>query len=688
MHCQARLWFLCSLVVFFAPLPPFFIPRNSLAAQDSIPASIPRLDSCLYASPDSHELLLRRGRLHLAAGDLDTAKEDFSKALNSISPGIKARAHVGLGHIQIRNPRKTLQAAKHYRQAIKLDPTCFDFLYNLAHVGFSFSGLAGKQVAGEALARLICRDPLYENAYRVWRDLALDKRKKEIREVDKRLEVFLEDYPDSASWWVDLARDRFYLGETRLALETLEEMARANPDYISADIPLLRARCYLEAGNTKDFHANYQQALLNAKSTGDFTRLFRQVEPLFSPAAYLAWEGCHTRSSRADFFSQFWGTLKPDPLATVNPRLATHYSRLRLAEKDHKLQLPNIPYQPSLAMSFPQKIQYLFRQGQKKKKINRGSWSQGFPVNIENPLKFWCLGYSGSLYDYTKSIPGMLSKTLELIQMQYDIDVDVSHSGILSYARFRSASQGNLEVELYHGGISGSGPKPKAEIAVFDLAWNELERKQSTVFPAVGYPEKKRWLAVHRLDLEPGTYWFGVRTSTAEGVKWIERGLMNLRGFNKEKLVLSAIVLGSLPAEGSATYSRKDIAILPRPSLKFKQGEIISVFLEIYNLERRQSGSRGFTEEVRVTLVEDDMEKKRDFAGGTAIRRSLDPDKSSSSLNHRFERAPETDSGPVAEFFSIDTSQLRPGNYRMVVKIIDNGSGSSNEASCIFELGE
>jgi tetratricopeptide (TPR) repeat protein len=639
-------------------------------AQGDTAAAMQLLDRALEIDADHGDSRLWRGWLHLAAGDFDSAKEDFTRALNSESPRIKARAHVGLGHIQIRNPQKTSQAAEHYRQAVKIDPTCFDALYDPVHVGFLFSGLAGKRVASEALARLICRDPLYENAYRVWRDLALDKREKEIREVDKRLEVFLDAYPDSASWWVDLASDRFYLGETSLALETLDEMARANPDYISADIPLLRARCYLEAGDTNAFHDYYQQALLIAKSTGDFTCLFRQAEPLFYPAAYLSWETCLTSNSRADFFRQFWGTLKPDPLASVNPRLATHYSRLRLAEKKYKLQLPNIPYQPSLAMSFPKDIQYLFRHG--KNRFNQ----------------FWFIGYSGSLSDSTNKATVTLSNMMEAIQMQYDIDADIFHSGILTSARFRSARQGNIEVELYQGGIPGSGSEPKAEIAVFDSSWKELERKESTVYPATDYPEKKSWLSVHRLEIQPGTYWFGVRTRTTEGVKWVERGLMVLQGFSEKKLDLSGVVLGTLPQDDSETYSRKGIAMVPRPSLKFKHGEIVSVFLEIYNLEQNQMGSRGFAEEVNVTLVKDDTEKERNFAGGYVITRNLDPEKSLTSLNHRFERTPKTNSGPVAEFFTIDTSQLRPGNYRMVINIKDNSNSSSSQTSCIFELGE
>jgi tetratricopeptide (TPR) repeat protein len=677
--------------------------ENAQAASDSEPlsqqlqyelargdtaAAMQLLDRALEKDADHAASRLWRGKLHLAAGDYDSAKEDFTKALHSKSPETRARAHVGLGHILIRNPNKTSQATKHYRLAVKIDPTCFEYLFDPAHVGFWLSGLAGKKIASEALARLICLDPLYENAYRVWRDLALDKRENEIREVDKRLEVFLEAYPDSASWRVDLAMDRFYLGETSLALETLNEMARANPDYISADIPLLRARCYLETGDTKAFHDYYQQALLIAKSTDDFTRLFRQAEPLFYPEAYLSWEKCLTGESRAEFFLQFWGALKPDPLDSVNPRLATHYFRLRLAEKEHGLQLPNIPCTPSLAMSFPKNIMSLIRHGAKRNKRNGQSRTQKNPGTIINPLKFWYIGYSETLDNFTQKAPGMISNMMNAIRMQYDQDTNILHSNILAYTRFRSPKKGNIEIELYQGGISGSGSKPKAEIAVFDLAWKELGRKESKVYPADEYSKEQSWLSVHSFEIPPGTYRFGIRTCTTEGVKWVERGQMDVHEFSERTLDISGAVLGSLPKDNVETYSRKDIAMVPRPSLRFKHGEIISVFLEVYNLGQDRMGSRSYTVEVDVTLVKDDTEKVSDFAGGTIRTRNLDPGKSSTSLNHIFERTPETYTDPVAEFFTIDTSQLRPGNYRMVIKINDISNNSSKETSCIFELGE
>ncbi len=628
------------------------------------------LDNGLETSPADYELRHMRGQIFLVRGNFDSAEKDFTSLTISGQTGLKARAHAGLGHILVSNPQTMDKALKHYREAVKLDPTSFETLYDPAFAGYLWNGLAGRRLASEALVRLICFEPLHPNAYRTWRDFELDKKGSEILKVDKMLENFLKTHPDSASWWVDLAGDRFYLGRTSLALQTLDKMASANPNYISPAIPLLRARCALDGGDTRGFHENYQKAVLTAESTGDFTLLFRQAEPLFTPACYRMWEKCQTASSRAVFFRRFWGTLNPDPLAAVNPRLATHYNRLRLVEKQLQLHLPNVPYQPSLAMHCQEIAQYLFRH------CRNG-------VNFNH---IWFIGHSSS--DSTGRAQAEMSDILELLQKQYDVDEGVVSTGMLTSAFFCPSNPGNVEIELYQGGIQRSKSTPKAEIAIFDSTWKELARQEGKVYPGaeVYNTFDKTWFAVHRLEFPPGNYWFAVRTQTKEELYWIARGMLVLRDFDRKSLDLSGVVLGSLPPEDNESYSRDGIAVVPRPSRRFKQGEALSILFEIYNLGLNQDSARVYDEEVNVTLVEDNINKWKNLAGGYVRSKNLDPNKSTTSLHHRFVRTPKSTVGPVAEFFSIDTSQLQPGNYRMVIDIKDESNGANKQADCIFEL--
>ena len=58
------------------------------------------------------------------------------------------------------------------------------------------------------------------------------------------------------------------------------------------------------------------------------------------------------------------------------------------------------------------------------------------------------------------------------------------------------------------------------------------------------------------------------------------------------------------------------------------------------------------------------------------------------SLTLRFDRSPELETGTVAETFNIDTSNLEPGPYRVLVEIRDNSSGRRNSRTLEFELRE
>ena len=58
--------------------------------------------------------LVCRGGLNLIFGNLKQARRDFKQALTAKSPKIRSLAHVGLGHVLIRNPSLISRAIQHY----------------------------------------------------------------------------------------------------------------------------------------------------------------------------------------------------------------------------------------------------------------------------------------------------------------------------------------------------------------------------------------------------------------------------------------------------------------------------------------------------------------------------------------------------------------------------------------------
>ena len=314
-------------------------------AQGDTAEALDLLGKALKADKSHGPALIERGYLYLNTDRVKQAKRDFERALGSKSSSIKAKAYVGLGDILRTNPKRISQAIEKYRFALDADPSCKEAFYALAKAGMEYEQTVGYRIAAKTLADLICLDPGYKDAYRLWRDKILDKTEDEIRRVDQTLESFLAAHPDSAAWRVDLARDHFGMGEPEQALETLAGLKEPNPDYRTPDIPLLEAQCKLELGDTLSFQKLYEKALETALETGDFSRLFIDAETIFTPEDYENWEKLSDNKARAVFLRTFWANINPDKLKEWDPRLVEHYIRLRHAEKNYRLQLPHIPYQ-------------------------------------------------------------------------------------------------------------------------------------------------------------------------------------------------------------------------------------------------------------------------------------------------------------------------------------------------------
>ena len=157
--------------------------------------------------------------------------------------------------------------------------------------------------------------------------------------------------------------------------------------------------------------------------------------------------------------------------------------------------------------------------------------------------------------------------------------------------------------------------------------------------------------------------------------------MLNAPPYESDRLDMSGFVLGSPPLPDTPVHQRWGISLLPRPSLVFRQGEVVTVYIEIYDLAAGPDGSRSFDEQVTVNL-------NSPMADESIIRRIFGSRKPRNSLTLSFERHPETASGPVPEHFTVDTSELPPGDYSLVIGITDRGSGETVKRGCVFKLVE
>ena len=98
-------------------------------------------------------------------------------------------------------------------------------------------------------------------------------------------------------------------------------------------------------------------------------------------------------------------------------------------------------------------------------------------------------------------------------------------------------------------------------------------------------------------------------------------------------------------------------------------------------LREVEAGQHLFSEQVTVSLV-------GEMADSSIIRRIFGRGKPRTSLTLSFDRYPEAHAETVAETFTVDTSELAPGEYSLVIAVVDRANEQRASVGCSFALAE
>jgi len=718
-----------SLAFVLAILSPlsecYALPAAETAAQEYFSQALARiaendteaagrlLGLALEHDPDHGPSLIQRGRLNLNQGEIEAARRDFSRALFSDSTGIKVQAYIGMGDVYRKTPNRNWQAVGEYRQALKHDPGNREVLYLIAQTGFALGETGGYRLASEMLVKLICLDPEYKDAYDLWRNEILDQTGDELRTVGSFLENYLESNRDKSIWWLDLAWDRFRLGETGRALQALDKLEKRAPWYKAPERWLLRARCLLEQGDTLGFETSYDEALKTAEEKGGFTRLFLEVQPVFTPREKEEWYGLRSPEESAALFREFWKRRDPDPISFHNERLVNHYLRLSRAEKYYRQLFPHsrfrtsreyfqllspgssvMEYDPALFWNVNRQLPLdqrgmLFIRHGPPDRVTQPDITQE-----SNPAEIWYYEDNYFTFEKIKGAGDFLFVPLNLqgagdIRKAMETETFIDPLPALKQDYYGSEFQGpdgQLELEFYQSVPVSAAPEATelaATAAVFDSTWLLLAI-DSTTSQKVFVGGDSLWIAVHRVLTKTGRGFYALRMEVP-GCRAVSRKAMDIETYSGDSLDLSGVILGSPATEGVKAHSRRGIEIIPRPSLTFTPGEIISVYFEIYGLKANRDGERSFSERVTVSMVEN---KGNGLSGLFGILKWWGK-KKGKRLTLSFQRQVPEQSGPVAEHFEIDTSELLPGNYGLQLEIADdNSSKAKKDVTWYFDLAQ
>ncbi|MFC1614431.1 hypothetical protein ACFL5K_03965 [Gemmatimonadota bacterium] len=694
----------------------FLEAREKLAGQDTSQA-LTLLNRALATDSKHYPSLLLRGRLFIGAGDGKQAVRDFKKALAAKDKRIRLKCYLGLADTYRIVFKKNYSAEKNCRKAFAIDPHNSEALYCRAQIGFSYGMTDGYNMARRALAKLLCIDPGYRDAYRLWREEIKDQSSDETRRVNDCLEPFLVAHPENASWWVDIAWDRYRLGETQKALETLGKLERASPGFHSPERSLAEARCSLSLGDTMSFQDLYQQALRLAEQTGDFSRLFSEAQTIFSSDDFREWADLgEDNSARVNFLQIFWITVDPDPLTPFNTRLVEHYIRLAHAEKKYYVINPHSLYYNSknynLLTSFQSELYYydsniIFDRSRHLPLDARGLLYVRFGppqliktehqmpnLKMSNPAEVWYyngapfyfekMTGAGGQYMFRPYFTGRIGNMMKAMEKQRYRENNYIDAEYYFSAQFLSADGLGVEWEFYQDEEPADSAAPQAAVAVFDSTGAEVSRRESELF-RVSSSNSNLWLAVHRATVAPGNYSYGMRMQTDQ-CRWAGRGRMELRPFDPEHIELSAIVLGPAPDPELPAYVRNGVRLMPRPSCKFRPGEPIMVYLELYGLKTGRESRRSYKEWIDVIRLEDGESKIKKFVGQFIHMLTFSGRKPVTTVTLSFDRTLEKDSGPAVEVFTLDTSPLAKGSYRLLIETRDNVDQYWDSEEAFFEI--
>ncbi len=713
-----------------ASLPP--VRQLTGATTDSLDLRISRLDSNLADSPDNHELLLQRGHAHLQAGRFREARADFNAARGSDSSEIIARARLGLGDSFRVQPKRKWEAIGEYRLAIKADSTYrSQALYEIAQTAFELGWTHGNNVAADALTELVSLDPEYKDALTLWWDKIFTQSDGQLRKVCRRLEQLAGQGSKNQELYLNAARIRFRLQQPDSSYAMLVKLKQVDPEFSRSERSLLEANCLIELEDTLGFERCYEESIVFAEQEGEFEHLFREAEAIFRPTEAEKWDSLKTAAEKASFFRVFWTRRDPDPTTPHNERLLTHYKRLHEAKNKyfdllpHGLSntsyeyfrltaIPNVdasnisPYFYLIAdydhdmwwdrcrpLALQHRGLFFIRHGEPDMEYRFGlPWD----AELEPPsYEAWRYGSQYYCFNRMSGTYGAIDGKGNLIPFKEMGDITKamkteSYKDPLPSLRMANygvefkRADGSQEAEFYQSlpvSLDTVALEVRsATVVIYDNQWRELQRRDVTP-QKVFTGRDSMWVAVNSVPVKPGPMFCALKMDVP-GYRAVVRRPLNPWPFSDDKLELSGLILGSPPPEGVNVHSRGTVKILPRPSLVFRHGEIITVYLEIYGLGAGGNGERekhAFSEQVTVTL-EEPVEDEN------IIHRIFGRKKPRTSMTLNFERYPQAAGSRVAEYFTVDTSELVPGRYGLTLRVRDKHDAKTAAVAVKFNLRE
>ena len=210
-------------------------------------------------------------------------------------------------------------------------------------------------------------------------------------------------------------------------------------------------------------------------------------------------------------------------------------------------------------------------------------------------------------------------------------------------------------------------------MTIHDLHYNEIDKKTKDSFLVKPPPGFKSWIDVFKFNVLPDSYHVAIfgrpnNSNLLGGFKFDTK----IENYLTSDLSLSDILLADniTPVTENNSFVKNGLQIIPNPARQFPIDKPIHLYFEIYNLNREGQDKTSYSLEYTIKLIK---QKK------SALKKlfSIFGGRSKSSISIKSDH--EGDSEDSVEHLGVDVSKLKPGEYQLFVKVVDNNSGQIDE---------
>ncbi len=220
----------------------------------------------------------------------------------------------------------------------------------------------------------------------------------------------------------------------------------------------------------------------------------------------------------------------------------------------------------------------------------------------------------------------------------------------------------------------------EAGIAYYDSSWNQLQK----------HIEHIPLRLSDTLHISHGEYILPFSFKSRQNKLYVSTHVRSIRGnqlggyrfalqykpIPTKKLAISDLVLAYKvqPSDKKSPYAFHDLQIIPNPSMKFKKGELVYIYFELYNLNLKKGNTRYHVEQTVRPLKTGNVftNLKRLFGIGTK-EISVTRDQVGASK-------------VASEYGAFDFSALPAGKKELIITVKDENSGQKVSKSVHFEL--